>query len=279
MTIQEVISKLEAWHAPLDAPMDTCDTVKCGDVSQECTGIAVTCYASMDVVRRVRELGINLIICHEPTFYSDEEKDAPWLREDPVFREKLAVLEEANIVIWRDHDHIHGPGGPMATVHDVPDYIYTGIMKQLQWEDYAYGEATKPLWFRIPETTVEELAQELLRKLNLTGMRIVGSRDAKVSTVHICEHIFGHPRDSVAIQHAREADVLIPLEIVDWTLSEYVRDAAQQGRPKAILEMGHFNFEEIGMKHMTCWLPEVIGREVPVTYLQSGDSFGYILRK
>ena len=39
-------------------------------------------------------------------------------------------------MVWRDHDHIHGPGGPEATVHEVPDYIYTGIMKELGWENY-----------------------------------------------------------------------------------------------------------------------------------------------
>ena len=279
MTIREIIARVEAWHAPLDCPNRTCDTVKCGDVEQECTGIAVTCYVSMDVIHKAKEQNINLIICHEPTFYSDDEADARWLRPDPVFRTKWEALAEGNIVVWRDHDHIHGPGGPAATVHEVPDYIFTGIMKELQWEEYAFGEATKPLWYHIPETTVENLAQELLNKLNLTGLRVVGNLDAKVSTVHICEHIFGDERDNRAICNAQKADVLLPLEIVDWTVSEYVRDAAQQGMPKAILEMGHFNLEEIGMKYMTQWLPDVIDHAASVIYIQSGDSFRYLLRR
>lgn len=278
MTIQQIISRLEAWHAPLDTPLSTCDTVKCGDAAQECTGIAVTCYVSMNVIRQAKEQGINFIICHEPTFYSDAEATAEWLEGNDIFETKRRALEDANIVVWRDHDHIHGPGGLDATVHEVPDYIYCGIMKELGWEEYAYGEETKPLWFKLPETTVKELAQELLVKLNLTGLRVVGSVDAKVSTVHICEHVFGDHRDGFAIQRAEKADVLIPLEIVDWTLSEYVRDAADQGCAKAILEMGHFNFEELGMKYMVQWLPEVIDHALPITYIQSGDSFRYILR-
>lgn len=278
MTIQQIITKLEQWHGAVDDPAHTLDSVKCGDPNQECTGIAVTCYISMNVIRQARAQNINFIITHEPTFYSDAETQADYLEGDPVFREKWELLQASNIVVWRDHDHIHGPGGPAATVHEVPDYIYIGIMKELNWEPYAYGEMTKPLWYRLPETTVEALAQELMKKLNLTGLRIVGNRDAKVSTVHICEHILGIHHDSKAIRNAGQADVLIPLEIVDWTLSEYIRDAAQQGRNKAILEMGHFNFEEIGMKHMVQWLPKVIGREIPVTYLQSGDSFSYLLR-
>lgn len=277
MKIKEILSLLREFHAPLDRPEETCDTVKCGDEEQECTGIAVTCYVTMDVIQQAREKNVNLIICHEPLFYShDDQQD--WLQGDSVFEEKLAALNDANIVVWRDHDHMHGPGGPFATVHEVPDYIYYGIMVELGWQDYVVGEETKPLWFRIPTTTVESLAKELLEKLNLRGMRIVGDRKAQVSTVYICEHVHGDAHDEQIVRNAEKADVLIPLEIVDWTVSEYVRDAAAQGRGKAILEMGHFNFEELGMKYMLKWLPAAIHNAAPVYYLQSGDSFDYILR-
>lgn len=277
MKIKEILSLLREFHVPLDRPEETCDTVKCGDEEQECTGIAVTCYVTMDVIQQAREENVNLIICHEPLFYShDDQQD--WLQGDSVFEEKLAALNDANIVVWRDHDHMHGPGGPFATVHEVPDYIYYGIMVELGWQDYVVGEETKPLWFRIPTTTVESLAKELLEKLNLRGMRIVGDRKATVSTVYICEHVHGDAHDDQIVRNAAKADVLIPLEIVDWTVSEYVRDAAAQGKGKAILEMGHFNFEELGMKYMLKWLPEVIHSAAPVHYLQSGDSFDYILR-
>lgn len=277
MKIQEVIDKIKAFHPPLDHPEHTCDTVKCGDPNVECTGVGVTCYVSMDVIRQAKEKGINLLITHEPTFYNhDEETD--FLSDDPVYLEKASALDEAGIVVWRDHDHIHGPGGPKATVHTHIDYIYYGLARELGWEQYVVGEETKPLWFEIPKTTVRALAQELMEKINLTGVRLVGDPDAAVSTVFICEHINGNPWDNAAIPKAAQADVIIPLEIVDWTLSEYVRDCAQQGRGKAIIEMGHFNAEELGMKYMTRWLPDVIGSELPIEYLQSGDSFHYILR-
>ena len=75
-----------------------------------------------------------------------------------------------------------------------------------------------------------------------------------------------------------EADLLIPLEIVDWTLTSYVRDACQLGMPKAILEMGHFNTEELGMKYLAKLLPEVTGADVPVKFIKSGDTYSYIMR-
>ncbi len=277
MTIQEILDKLKAFHAPLEHPEHTCDTVKCGDPGAECTGVGVTCYVSMDVIRRAREKGINLLITHEPTFYNHADHTG-FLENDPVYLEKRAALADAGVVVWRDHDHIHGPGGPKAVSHPYIDYIFYGIARELGWENYAEGEATKPLWFRIPKTTVAGLARELMEKLDLNGVRVVGDVNAAVSTVFLCQHVNGDEHDDSIIADAAGADVMLPLEIVDWTLSEYVRDAAGQGRGKAIIEMGHFNLEELGMKYMTRWLPQVIGADIPVEYLRSGDPFQYLLR-
>ena len=277
MKISEIIERVENWHPPLEHPEHTADTVKIGDPDQECTGIAVTCFASVDVVKKAKELGANFIICHEPLFYGDQP-NTDWLGGDAVYTEKRKMLEEAGIVVWRDHDRIHGPGGPMAEVHPERDYIYYGLMKELGWDEYVEGEETKPLLFNIPPRTVEELANELIEKFGLTGARIVGDPGATARKVFLCEHINGRPGDEKAIRKAAGADVMIPLEIVDWSLSAYIRDAAQLGKGKAIIEMGHFNTEELGMLHMTRWLPEVIENAAPVHYVQSGDAFSYIAK-
>ncbi len=279
MKISKIIEQLKAWHAPLDHPEHTSDTIKWGNPEMECTGIAVTCFTSINVIHEAAKKGCNLIICHEPTFYGNED-DLGWLSGDRVLDAKQRLLEETGMVIWRDHDHMHGPGGPKSTVHAVNDWIFYGIMKELGWEAYVEGEITKPLWFRLPDTTVSQLADELTQKFNLNGLRIVGDPNASVSTVFICEHLFpGFGDDREIIKKAANADVMIPLEIMDWTLSEYVRDAAQLGYPKAILEMGHFNVEELGMKYMAdAWLPEVVDHSIPVHYIQSGDSFQYYRR-
>jgi len=83
---------------------------------------------------------------------------------------------------------------------------------------------------------------ELLEELNLTGARIAGNPDAKVRKVFFCEYIIenrfeGIDRDSGALKEVEEGgfNALISFEIVDWTLSEYVRDAAQLGQDIASL--------------------------------------------
>ena len=74
----------------------------------------------------------------------------------------------------------------------------------------------------------------------------------------------------------RKADVILPGEVIDWTVLSYVRDAAQQGRAKAVINMGHFNWEELGMRYAQEWLSRLLEERLPVTYVPSGDMYRYI---
>ncbi|MCD7832800.1 MAG: Nif3-like dinuclear metal center hexameric protein [Lachnospiraceae bacterium] len=281
MKIKEIIQKLEAFHPALEHPF-TCDVVKIGDADAECSGIILTCFASMEVIRQAIQEKANLIICHEPLFYSHEDT-TDWLAGDPVYEEKRKLLEENGIVVYRDHDHIHGGHGGQNI-----DGIFYGIMNELGWKEYVVGDTKKPLLYEIPQTTVPELADFLMEKLNISGIRVVGSRDTQVRRVFFCEHVqgarpFGNRTeipDNETMKRVRreQVDVLIPFEIIDWTLSAYVRDSCAAGMPKTILEMGHFNVEELGMRYMLQYLPQVIGDSVPMKYVQSGDSFSYITK-
>lgn len=282
MTISEVIEKISRFHPQIDES-HTCDTVKCGDPEQVCTGIVTTVYASVEVIRKAAELNANLIICHEPLFYShDDTQD--WLEGNTVYEAKAALLAQHNIVVWRDHDRIHG--GSPARIREHMDLVFYGIMKELGWEPYCIGFDRKPMLYEIPETTGRELTAQLLEKLNLNGARMVGNPDAKVRRVFFCEHVQaasfdGQQKDCDTIREieAEDYDAMIPFEIIDWTLSEYVRDAAQLGKNKVIVEMGHFNVEEIAMKYMQKWLTELLNGGIPVHFVQSGDSFCYLLKQ
>ena len=181
------------------------------------------------------------------------------------------------IVVWRDHDHIHG-GKPSD---EAEDGIYFGIMKELGWEPYLIGPKNKPLLYKIPETDATELGRILTEKLNLTGMRIVGDPHTKVSKVYIWQHIKerdwnGSERRKLLMLDKEEIDAIIPLEMIDWTVCAYIRDSSQLGRARVMFNPGHFNFEEIGMKYMLSYLPSLVG-DTPIHFVQSGDSFGYIV--
>lgn len=275
MIISEIINALTAFHPQVDESR-TCDTLKWGNAEQECTGIVVSCFASAEVIREAARLGANFIITHEPTFWTHED-ETDWLADSEVFKAKRELLNEHGIVIWRDHDRIHG--GKPSNNPEYMDGIFYGIMKELEWEEYKLDYPNKPLLFRIPETDAESLGRFLVEKLNLRGLRILGDRTTKVSTVFFCEHIRDHDwkeKEKISRVEAEHIDALIPFEMIDWSLAAFVRDSSMLGFPKVMYNVGHFNMEELGMKFMAKWLPKVVG-DVPVHHVFSGDAYDYIL--
>lgn len=282
MKISEVIVKMDEFHQPYTAGKKTRDLVLYGDPEQECTGIAVTATANLDVLQKAVNEGVNLIISHEGITYNYEKNYNVDEVNNEVLVTKLKFIRDNGLCIWRDHDHMHGSGGPHITERLRNDMIFYGTMKELGWEKYCCNDPKKPLWFEIPETSAEELAQFIMEKWNLRGLRIVGNRNARIKTVFFCEHVIANQFDNYdnpKIDAAEKADCLIPFEIVDYTLTQYVRDAAFLGKDKVIFEMGHFTGEELGMKYLTKVLPEFFNNELKVVYIQSGDTFDYILRK
>ena len=69
MTIQQVIDKIIAYHPPLgDREAITCDTVKFGDTSIPCTGIATAIYPSPDIIRMAAEARLQSSGCSRAVF-------------------------------------------------------------------------------------------------------------------------------------------------------------------------------------------------------------------
>ncbi len=277
MKIQEAIDKVVAYHPDLGRETDT-DVLKYGDPEKECSGIAVTCFGSSDVIRKAAEKGANLLIVHEPLFWNHPDQTG-WLQDDLIYQRKKALLDETGMVVYRDHDRIHGSG--WGNDRKTVDGIFYGIMKELGWEDYLISSPLKPLLYKFPERDATELGIELKEKLGLSGLRIVGDPHAKVSTVYLCEHVNDRPSKEEGDRKVREAiendaDAFIPLECIDWTLSAYVRDSSMLGRPRVLYNTGHFNLEELGMKYLAECLQPIMG-DTAVEYIPSGDSYGYIM--
>src|ERR1035438_6245172 len=88
LTAQQVIERIQAhvgvpWHS------ETVDTFKAGDPATRVTGIATTMMATYDVLVRSAAAGKNLIITHEPTFYSHLDRTGAFEKEhDPVWAER-----------------------------------------------------------------------------------------------------------------------------------------------------------------------------------------------
>lgn len=73
MKNSDVINKILKFHPQFPDNYAGCDGYKFGDPNAECNGIATALVPTVDVIRRTGELGCNLLVVHEPIFYSTED--------------------------------------------------------------------------------------------------------------------------------------------------------------------------------------------------------------
>jgi putative NIF3 family GTP cyclohydrolase 1 type 2 len=209
------------------------------------------------VIARAAELGVNLIITHEPTFYSHLDT-TDWLLDDPVYQAKRRLLDDHGIVVWRFHDYWHSTQ---------PDGIFVGVLAQLGWQPL--GDGGWPIICDLPALSLADLAALLKSRLGASAVRVTGPGELTCRRVGL---VVGAPGGQAQIDLLRRDDVdaIVCGEINEWETCEYVRDAAFFGRPKGLVVVGHANSEEQGMAYLATWLRPHLP-DVPIVHVPSGD--------
>lgn len=265
MNVKAVVETiLQKCNVP---PMEqTCDQLIVGDWNAEVTGIATTFMATVDVIKEAAAKGANLIITHEPTFFTGWDK-TEWLKDDPVYTGKQDLIHQHQINIWRFHDHMHW---------STPDLIYDGLIRELGWE--TYQNADDKHCFTIPRMSVVNLAEFLEERLQVSASRIVGAVNGSVERVGflVGGGSLGLGREEMPMELMNRAnlDAIVCGEIYEWTLAAYVHDAAQLGMNKSLIVLGHNRTEEVGMKYLVNWL-QALFPKIPVDFIEAGDPFIY----
>ena len=150
------------------------DTFKTGGADTEVTGIATTCFVTLDVIRKASAAGLNMIIPHEDTFWNDRD-DQAIVGEDALYKAKLELLTKHNVVVFRIHDHMHVQR---------PDFTYVGSARAIGL-DPKHEDPPGSHRFVIPETTLGALAAEVQRRCGARALRVVGDPKAKVSRLRL----------------------------------------------------------------------------------------------
>ncbi len=236
------------------------DTIKAGDPETPVTGIATTMMATFDVLRRAAAQNKNLVITHEPTFYSHQDKTEVFEQEnDAVWAEKEKFIRDHHMVVWRFHDHWH---------RRKPDGIMTGVLRALGWQSY-YNAETRIA--TIPETTLAKLAADVKSKLGADTLRMVGDRGMKVTRVAL-QPGAGGPLGHRKMLQRPAVEVLLIGEVPEWETVEYVSDAAAEGKRKALILVGHIASEQPGMEYCAEWLKTFI-KDVPIGFVATPEPF------
>ncbi len=247
----------------------TCDQLIEGSLDYPVTGVDTTFMATVDVIRRTIALGHNLIITHEPTYFTGSDR-LDWLKTDAVYQRKKALIDDHRISIWRYHDHMH---------RGDTDLIYSGLLQDLGWVSYRDTEFPLPHCYSIPATSVAVLAGFLKKTLAMQVIQIVGDPDMQCRRVGILvgggSLGLGQEEMPARLMHDQHLDVIICGEITEWTLSAYVRDAAALGFNKAIIVVGHERSEKSGMKELANRLQPLLG-DIPVHFSDAGEPFVYL---
>jgi putative NIF3 family GTP cyclohydrolase 1 type 2 len=261
LTAREVVARIQE-HVGIPWMQQTVDTFKAGNPETGVKGIAVTMMATLDVLQRAAAAGQNLVITHEPTFFNhlDKPDDLEQKDNDPVLTAKRSFIEGHGLVIWRFHDHWH---------RMKQDGIEAGMAHALGWE--RFQDAGNQYLFAIPETDLDHLASDLKSRLKIRIVRVVGDPKLKVKRVALVPGASGFAKETRALEIS-DVQVLITGEPREWETVEYVADAVTEGKPKALIILGHIPSEQAGMEECARWLKTFVS-EVPVEFVPAREPF------
>lgn len=258
LTAGQVIERIKA-NVGIPWRTETVDRMIAGSPDSPVTGIATIMMATLEMVERAQAAGKNMVITHEPTFWSHQD-DVSQLKDDELYKYKLDFIETHKMAVFHFHDHWHG---------HKPDGIATGMARELSWEKYQ--DAENPKLFTLPETSLERLVSEMETKLKASTIRVVGDpklpiRRAIASWGYVSEF------PGIPLLARPDIDVLIVGETREWEVVEYAQDLITWGKKKALILLGHVVSEQAGMKYCAEWLKGFV-TEVPVEFLEEKNPF------
>ncbi|MBS1812839.1 MAG: Nif3-like dinuclear metal center hexameric protein [Acidobacteria bacterium] len=259
ITAGQVIDRIKA-NVGIAWRTQTVDNIIAGTAETPVKGIATTMMATLDVVKRAAAAGKNMVITHESTFFSHQDRVEPF-QQDATYKYKLDFLNQNNMVVFHFHDHLHGLK-PM-------DGVAKGMIRELGWEKYNDPQNFRQ--FAFPNVPLAKLAKELQTKLKIRTMRVVGDPALPIKRAMAswgnCSLQPGAP-----FLARPEVDVLIIGETHEWELVEYAQDMIASGQKKALIVLGHVVSEQSGMKFCADWLKGFV-KEVPIEFIAAAEPF------
>lgn len=156
---------------------NTVDTFKSGEPEREITGIAVGWMSYTWALKKALELGCNLFITHEPTYYNHHDKDESLFRYETA-RAKREFIERNELIILRCHDL-----WDQVSDIGIPD----SWAKQLGFSNPIAGEGYYRVYDVSGRTALDVGKQValLVKSLGQEAVQLIGPPEKAVSRVAI----------------------------------------------------------------------------------------------
>ena len=251
MKANEIISILKKDAA---LPSKTCDGIKIGDLDSLVSHIGVTMIATVDIIKKAKEAGCDLLITHEPTFYSHMDTAA----DNALINEKTSMIEDAGITVYRHHDGMHFREKDTVTSGMVSVIGLSGRVEKTNFLGSSLFHLNAPM-------SMSELTERLKDRLSLQRLRVAGKTDGNVKCIALC---FGTPEGVFALLQREDVDCVLVGEACEWQLGEYARDAAALGKQKSLIVLEHIASERAAMQVLADEL-KALFPDIPVTYFET----------
>ena len=258
LTVADVIQRIKdkvgiPWRA------QTVDNLVAGRADVRVRGIATTMMATLDVVQRASAAGLNLVITHEPTFYSHQDTIEP-LKADATYQFKEAFIRDHDMAVFHFHDHWHAMK---------PDGIGFGMARELGWDKSV--DPANPREFTLTGVTLEALVARIRERLGPSTMRVVGDPKMTVNRVAASWGYYTYNPANLPLTRP-DIDAFVIGETREWETVEHVQDMNAAGKKKGLIVIGHVASEQAGMKYCAEWLKGFIG-EVPIQFVPAPEPF------
>ena len=259
---------------------DTVDKVIIGDPETEIKKVGTCWMPYFDVIKRAYAAGVNVLVCHEPTFYAHHDLEeentqreyARYYRQrgftagfeayEAMVEEKKQWSLEHGMVVIRCHDALDA----------VPRFgIPFALGKALGFSEENLVRSEKYLnVYCMPETTALQAAKNIAARLKAfrqDGVQFYGDPDRVVSSIAVGTGCFCDPIEVMELH----ADMYLAIDdtVRTWIQTPYSVDS---GLPLVVIH--HGTSEEPGVQMLCEHLKTILTQ--PVEHFLCGCGYTWV---
>jgi putative NIF3 family GTP cyclohydrolase 1 type 2 len=262
------------------------DGLQAGDGNAHVTGVAVAWSPGISVLQKAASQGCNLLLVKDPLYWSEvapgsgADRSPARINEGSAGGTPWSTVEAASLYRYKKDlvEHLRMNVVRVAQNWDgMRANALRGLMQALKWkggESFVADEQaphSKSSVVKIAPQSLIQLAEYAKAHLGATSVRVLGDRNAKVSTVAV------HPAYITVTAATRLGmvpglDVVLSGEGCEWESFEYFEDWIDAGHGKGLIMLGLAVTSDSAAKEFAVWVQSVLG-PAKVAFVSVGDPF------